>query len=104
MKKAVLLAAVLLALLVAGTAFAGGQVRWEKDGVVIAWGTAEGGQQPIAIAPDSRGGRLLPGQTPESIPMRASLLRGWILPGSVSGIVGVCPSPRIAGIPLTSMG
>ena len=60
MRRIVLLAVVLLALLFQGLAFAGGQVRWQKDGVVIAWGTFDGGGwQPLAIVPDSRGGAII---------------------------------------------
>ena len=59
MRRIVLLAGVLLALLFQGLAFAGGQVRWEKDGVVIAWGTADLGWQGVTMVPDGRGGVII---------------------------------------------
>ena len=60
MRRIFLLVGVLLALLFQGLAFAGGQVRWQKDGVVVCWGTFDGGGwQPLAIVPDSRGGAII---------------------------------------------
>ena len=59
MRRIILLVGVMIALLVQGLAFAGGQVRWQKDGVVIAWGTADPGWQGVIMVPDGKGGAII---------------------------------------------
>jgi len=58
MRRIVLLAGVMIALLVQGLAL--GEGRWKSDGVVVCWGTFDGGGgQPLTIVPDSKGGAII---------------------------------------------